>query len=419
MRPAGMAGAGTSEPLLPQGGVPRVWRNFCNRPCVMKFVGAPVAGILVLIAIVQGLCYWYACMKCGPHHLTGYEFPGGGPYDLIESETIMTVKQFGRSWIAEVWPARNGMKTGAATLGTIYRTWGPLWWTYTYEDNNGLYTWVVRDRPIALGGSHKMMRCDGKGNPFVYSEGGHWVMNRIKGLLGLQISSEYNIWDGGSKVATTVRVGGISHDANSQLLFKAIGEVNSFASGALLDTNHHGHRVWLVDVPKKDHHDAPVPNWIPNAIVSSFAIHLGEKYAAKAGQDDTEPQNFLVKGGRNVTVQLLPPQAAQPAEGPDAESAAEPSEEQGVELMSALAADEQEVPDELQGEGHSDASEAQADVDEDQDEGEAEESADAAEAAAAIEALAAECKGVNENCYVDAECCSARCSRTHRCRPVR
>jgi len=29
------------------------------------------------------------------------------------------------------------------------------------------------------------------------------------------------------------------------------------------------------------------------------------------------------------------------------------------------------------------------------------------------------CKGVNIDCWVDAECCSARCSLTRRCRPVR
>jgi len=28
------------------------------------------------------------------------------------------------------------------------------------------------------------------------------------------------------------------------------------------------------------------------------------------------------------------------------------------------------------------------------------------------------CRGVNHNCWVDQQCCSARCSRTHRCRPV-
>jgi len=42
-----------------------------------------------------------------------------------------------------------------------------------------------------------------------------------------------------------------------------------------------------------------------------------------------------------------------------------------------------------------------------------------ATANATVNASQPACRGINEACWIDNDCCSARCSRTRRCRPVR
>jgi hypothetical protein len=275
----------------------------------LKACGGIGGVVFLVVALVQLSLYYWACMKCGAHHLQGYEYPGGGPYNLVMSETALIVKNSRWGWTAEVWPVENGMLTGAASLGTIWRTWGPMFYTYTFEDNNGMYTWVVRDRPIALGGSHKMMRCDGTGDPWIYNEGKRWLSNKFWEILGAQVSSEYEIWNGTEEVATTRRVGGIGPDANSQLNFKMVGHVNRFASSALHDTTHHGHKLWMTKI---DRDKTTVPNWIPVSITSLFAIHLGEKFHGTGAHADQS--QFLVKsdGQGLASVELLPIAAAEP-----------------------------------------------------------------------------------------------------------
>lgn len=288
------------QPMLP-GNEPS--DRFCGRPLIGKIVkwGSIVFLIyLFIVSAVQGVLYGWACFKCGPNHLKDYAYPGGGHFDMVPSETVLTISQGRWGWIAEVWPAENGMKTGAATVGTIYRTWGPLFFTYTFEDNNGLYTWVVRDRPISIGGSHKLMRCDGEGESYFYSEGGHWLMNRFKYLIGTQITSEYNIWNGSTKVGTVSRVGGLHNAANSQLMFKVIDDVNRFGSGSMIKINHHLQPEWLVQTNSTM---SGVPNWVPTSITSLFAIHLGEKWGQTRHLPHHPPDtSLLAMGAENVSM---------------------------------------------------------------------------------------------------------------------
>lgn len=266
--------------------------------------------LLCVFALQQFLYYWGMSFKCGPNHLAHYDFPGGGHEELVDEELMLTIDH-GSSWgwAAELYPAREGRKTGAASTGKIWRTWGPLWYTYAYQDNQGKVTFVARDRPIAFGGSHWLMRCDGEGDPYVYNVGGNLIMNDIRYLLGYQVTSVYNIWQGGywkgTKVATVSRAGGTGANANSQLIFNMVGEDHPFADGNLMTTNHNNHKEWYVKNNKLNKNSSDrVPYWVPTMITSIFGIHLSEKFQAHAG--NPSELSFVVKLGNRSVASGLP-----------------------------------------------------------------------------------------------------------------
>lgn len=157
-----------------------------------------------------------------------------------------------------------------ASFGVYYRYWGPIWWTYVFQDNNQRELYIVRDRPIAVGGSHKIMRCDGQGEPYIYNVGNHFLMNKIRHLFGMQTSSTYNIWEGTTLVGMSNRVG--SRSTNPQLLFKKPGAEDAFAS-ARMSTRYYEHKwdEWQL-VPSKQN-TSTVPAYVINAIVALFAFH--------------------------------------------------------------------------------------------------------------------------------------------------
>merc|ERR1719512_133250 len=177
---------------------------------------------------------WATC-KCGAKQLADYSFPGGGKEDLVESNTLLIEQE--PSWFANsfvVQPADDvGLAKGAST-GVYFRTWGPLFWTYVYQDNLGMGTFYARDRPLALGGSHNLARCDGTGDKYIVNEGNHVVMNSIREMFGMYASRVYNIWHNGKVVALSEKVGGRGQ-SHKQIIFCAQKEANPFASAFLSD----------------------------------------------------------------------------------------------------------------------------------------------------------------------------------------
>jgi len=320
------AGGSNEQPAAQEPAPPFKWRS--TRGCLAG-CGLFWLLLLLLVASLQVFLYQFGMgFSCGPNHLEHYDFPGGGRTELVEEEVILTVD--GRSrwgWSAEVYPAREGRKTGAASTGKVWRTWGPLWYTYAYMDNQGKYTFVARDRPIAVGGSHWLFRCDQAGAPYVYNVGGNFISNELHYLLGTQISSHYNIWEGGywkgTKVATVARAGGLGADANSQLIFNRVGSDRRFANGNLLQTNHNNHKEWYVknDELAKNSSER-VPYWVPTMITSIFAIHLDEKFKSHAQPADEPPEQSLLIELGNRSEALGPSVVEQPVAPPPEDVAA-------------------------------------------------------------------------------------------------
>jgi hypothetical protein len=251
-----------------------------------KIVGGFLLVFIVVVGLIQVALYKWATLHCSAGQLKDYEFPGGGEdaaVNLVPPDSLLVEqdpKWWGSSFINN--PAnKDGLPEGAST-GVYYRTWGPLWWTVTYQDIMSKETFVIRDRPIALGGSHKIMRCDGTGPVYVVTEGTHVFMNAIRELFGMYTSRIYNIYEDNKLVAVSSKLGG-SGQSHKQMVFRKPGDDNPFASAFLKDRHYHGRfDEWFVQVEK----DAPLPNFVPNsvAVLMAFATAGLKNHTAAPGE---------------------------------------------------------------------------------------------------------------------------------------
>merc|ERR1719476_313860 len=74
-----------------------------------------------------------------------------------------------------------------ASIGAWTRTWGPLFWTYVYQDLENypkpheVKTFVARSAVWTWGGAHTIWRCDGTGPTYGLNQG--------------STESVYNVWE--------------------------------------------------------------------------------------------------------------------------------------------------------------------------------------------------------------------------------
>jgi len=247
--------------------------------------------LILIVVVVQLACYKFATMKCNARTLEGYEFPGGGASDLVPGHSLL-IEQEPRWWGSSfiVSPAdRVGLASGAS-VGVYFRTWGPIFWTYVYQDDLGMQTFMIRDRPLAFGGSHQIARCDGKGPVYIVSEGSHYVMNSIRSMFGMYTSRVYNIWEGKNLVAVSEKLGGTGQ-SHKQIIFRDPAKATPFASSFLQHRDYHGSfDEWSV----QDEDVTPLPAFVPNAITALMAFPTAAA-KAKAAKAASNPAAFMAE----------------------------------------------------------------------------------------------------------------------------
>lgn len=259
-----------------------------------KYVLMALLGFLCVLILltfgIQLILYKWATLKCSASHLKNYSYPGGGEKGLVPLDSLL-VQQDPRWWgssFINIPSNKDGLSNGAST-GVYYRTWGPLWWTYTYQDIMSQETFVFRDRPIAIGGSHKFMRCDGTGPEYIINEGSHVIMNRIRAFFGMYATRTYSIWENNVKIAESEQLGGTGQ-SQKQIVFKKINEAEPFASCFLKDKHYHGRfDEWFVQVDP----DSILPPWIPNGVAVMMAFR-------QADMDATERKKHSEAGNAQI-----------------------------------------------------------------------------------------------------------------------
>jgi len=299
------AGRGSYQRLPDEGRTPR---STLGRRCA-KGYGLALLVLALAVTVLQQALFSWATMGCKASELVDYSFPGGGSYDLVEGSTLLieqTPYTLSSSFLVQ--PTDEvGLATEAST-GIWYRTWGPLFWTYVHKDNLGHATFWARDRPLALGASHKLARCDGKGPVYVVSEGKHVFMNAIRHWFGMYTSKTYNIWADSQLVALAERVGG--RGSQQQLIFRQPDKADTFASSFLADRHYHGtYDKWFVHEQTK-----VLPAWVVNAATALRAFPTSQaKQKAAAAAARTPKQ---LEAARALEAATGPPPPAQQQQQP-------------------------------------------------------------------------------------------------------
>lgn len=228
----------------------KTWQKCLAWTCFLGFWWFLIRGI------IQFIMFHFATMGCSASSLSGYRYSGGGwtcpstshahctvgspqlndfehwdrclekddaqdpdqqkckysPKDnvvpditlMLENPSSMMGKGF------NVYPATAGAATiDQAQVGMWWRTWGPWFWTYTYQDMHGHTTIYMRPTIMGMMGLYsesRIMRCDGEGDVWFFGEGSNWVGNRIRtffgNVFGMQRQGSFKMYQGSSAWGT-------------------------------------------------------------------------------------------------------------------------------------------------------------------------------------------------------------------------
>eukprot|EP00408_Alexandrium_pacificum_P066382 CAMPEP_0171177978 /NCGR_PEP_ID=MMETSP0790-20130122/12517_1 /TAXON_ID=2925 /ORGANISM="Alexandrium catenella, Strain OF101" /LENGTH=309 /DNA_ID=CAMNT_0011642891 /DNA_START=35 /DNA_END=961 /DNA_ORIENTATION=- len=252
----------------------------CLKICGLGTCGCLLT-VFVLVWLLQGLVYLLATILqgCRPGDLQGYNYKGDAApredpaYNLVPAQTLL-YERAPNSVIApfDVFPASPAArKAGEEKVGTWTRTWGPIFYTYTYEDHNSKTTIYMR-KNLLRPGSHRMARCDGTGPTITLSEDTFWFENRVRTLFGYRTPQIFKIYLGDDQVAVVQEATG---EAAPSLTLRNMSN-DVLSTSVLVSPGAQGDaQEWFVTNTQP----MPMPYFVGNA--ASFLYALQEIGAVK------------------------------------------------------------------------------------------------------------------------------------------
>eukprot|EP00439_Symbiodinium_sp_Y106_P012521 s1342_g1.t2 len=213
---------------------------------------------------------------------------------------------------------REASTVAGAPVGTWWRTTGPLFNTYMYEDvANSQPTIMMRRKLIRLGQCHVIERCDGSGEAYTISEGSNYFANRFRKWLGMTQAMSYKIYKGDTLIAVAEE----TQNGFESIAFRNISSRKELASSVLEGRHFHGqYDLWLVDAKKKD---ADLPAYVSSAATLLYAFFVMHQRGHKIKVDPNGPEghgghdgpSFLAATVENVTVANVPSEIVGSGEG--------------------------------------------------------------------------------------------------------
>lgn len=246
----------------------------------------------ILFGIIQWGCFHFATINCGSLP-EGYNYPGGGYGKLGGPEKnllpkIVLIEGREPSIYGEAFDVFNSTDQAAKLepVGTWFRTWGPWFYTYTYQDvENSKATVYMRQTLLSMTGAVrelKAMRCDGTGSELKITEGLSVFSNMVREFLRTNKGSDFKMLvDGEEKGIVEEKFYG-----TKSALFRPVeANKNSFANLIEQGTNNNGFNQWYL----KNSGGEPVPYWMTSAVAVNYAfkIHTIDK------QKDDKKHAFL------------------------------------------------------------------------------------------------------------------------------
>lgn len=243
----------------------------------------------VVFGIIQWVCFHWATYNCGSLP-ANYNFPGGGHGDgttpgdnLLPRNALIVARE--ASVYGDAFDVFNSTEEGqmvSAPVGTWFRTWGPWFYTYTYQDTlNSKETVYMRATLAGMSGlltELKVMRCDGKGEVMKYSEGTAVLGNAFRAFLQTNTGSVYKILIGGELQAVVEET---YHGAKSATFrTEGKGGKDVIASFILQGANNDGYNQWFM----KNDADSPLKFYMTDAVAVDYAFKIHNEKKKKQSQ---------------------------------------------------------------------------------------------------------------------------------------
>jgi hypothetical protein len=293
--------------------------------------------------IIQFGMFHFATMGCSASGLENYRYPGGdwtcseqaldrashlsyehwseagpgcrySPEDnvvpanelLLEQPSTMMGKPFA------VFPATAGAATiDRAQVGQWWRTWGPWFNTYTYQDMHGRSSIYMRPTIMGMMGLYsetRIMRCDGGGDVWYFGEGSNWVSNRIRtffgNIFGLQREGSFKIYNGTVQFGTALET---FHGQKSITFQQGTGENQNTLGSAVLTANsdHPNSDMWSMHGEERADYTHFPPYYVMSAASTLMAfrwISVRQSRGLSGGTSGRAPPSFLAQtSNANVT----------------------------------------------------------------------------------------------------------------------
>lgn len=262
-----------------------VWN--CKQQSVC-FLGIFLFIYVVLFGILQWIMFHWATMACGTLP-ANYNFHGGGhgtpmggvlgknvtgPADnLLPRNSLIVGREdslYGKAF--DVFNSTNEGQMVSAPVGTWFRTWGPWFWTYTYQDTLDSKETVYM-RPTILGmtgvmSELKVMRCDGKGGVLKFSEGTNVVMNWFRELFRTNTGRILAMLVDGERIGIVEE----TFHGQKSATFRTVseGQRDVFGSCILRGLNGQGFNEWFL----KTEPDSAVPFYMTAAVAANYAFKI-------------------------------------------------------------------------------------------------------------------------------------------------
>lgn len=180
---------------------------------------------------------------------------------------------FGQSF--EVYHARPGTaQIDRAPVGAWWRTWGPWFWTYTYEDvGHSQNTLFMRPTIMGMMGLYsetRIMRCDGEQDVWYFGEGSNWISNRLRTFFGMQREASFKIYQGSSRVGTALE----TFHGTKSITFKTYPGDDEQGSAVLVANSGHTHDLWSIHTTES----ADIAHLPPFYVMNAAAVLMGFRW---------------------------------------------------------------------------------------------------------------------------------------------
>lgn len=285
------------QPLLPQSGE----EPFTCRKVLRSVLRFTLITFVVLFAVawaIQLVMFYYATTLsgCSESALEGYRYESGGTSNGGLNSTIDNILprislmvERSPAWYGaafDSFPSNEASTIEGAQSGTWWRTWGPIFYTYTYQDIASSKTLIyMRRNLLRLGTSDRIVRCDGKGPYVLFTEGGNYLANRIRKLFGMNQAYSFKIYLDDELVSVVEEASG----PFPSMTFRDATTGDTQGSSVLQSRSFHGqYDEWLVSA--RD--ETPLPYFVYDATTLLYAfnqVNIKTKAAAAAPPTQEAP----------------------------------------------------------------------------------------------------------------------------------